>query len=69
MLKRFVGAQEKTLSGPGLPAATWTYAWGAHNGSLAPCAGCAETVTMQVTDPRGVVTRYTHGNRWLPTGW
>lgn len=55
----------KTLSGPGLPSSTWTYAWGAHNGSLAPCAGCAETVTMQLTDPRGFVTRYTHGNRWL----
>ncbi|MDO9073102.1 MAG: RHS repeat-associated core domain-containing protein [Rubrivivax sp.] len=55
----------KSLSGPGLSASTWTYTWDAHNGSLSPCAGCAETVAMKVTDPRGFVTRYTHGNRWL----
>lgn len=54
----------KTISGPGLPAQTWTYQWGPANGSVRPCSTCPDTVTLDVVDPRGHTTRYTHGNRW-----
>jgi RHS repeat-associated protein len=56
--------QSKTISGPGMAPATWTYSYGPANASFAPCAGCAETKTVSVTDPHAVVTRYTFGNRF-----
>lgn len=55
---------QKTLSGPGLTPQTWTYYWGPPNASLNTCIACPETTTVDVLDPRGYTTRYTHGIRW-----
>lgn len=54
----------KKITGPGLPAMTWSYVWGPTNSSFDPCAGCEVTKTVLVTDPKGDVTRYTYGNRF-----
>ncbi|WP_164885180.1 RHS repeat domain-containing protein [Rubrivivax rivuli] len=55
----------KTLSGPGMPTATWAYAYSAPAASWAPCgAGCNPRKTVSVTDPAGVVTRSTFGTRF-----
>ena len=55
---------QKTLSGPGLAAQSWVYTWGAPNASLNTCVVCPESTTVDVRDPRGYTTRYTHGIRW-----
>ena len=55
--------QSKTIGGPGLPDATWSYQYGPANASFSPCSGCPTTKTVTVTDPRDVATRYTFGNR------
>ncbi len=55
---------QKTLSGPGLAAQSWVYTWGAPNASLNTCMACPESTTVDVRDPRGHTTRYTHGIRW-----
>ncbi|GJI96014.1 hypothetical protein RugamoR57_27320 [Duganella caerulea] len=58
----------KTISGPGLPATTWTYDYGPLNASWSNCAGdCPSTKIVTVTDPSSFVTRYTFGNVWLQT--
>ncbi len=67
----------KTISGPGLPSMTWTYAWGPANASFTsgylniPASACVAasncpiTKTVTVTDPRGDMTRYTFGNQYF----
>ncbi|MEO8056951.1 MAG: hypothetical protein ABI671_01410, partial [Burkholderiales bacterium] len=57
----------KSISGPGLTPLNWTYAWGAPNGSWYCGTGCPTTTTLAVTDPRGAMSRYTFGNRYLTT--
>ncbi len=69
--------RSKTITGPGLPAAdltsvnpggyTWTYRYGPHNASFAPCAGCPDTKWVTVTDPDQVLTRYTFGIKFRQT--
>jgi YD repeat-containing protein len=51
----------KSVSGPGMPAATWTYQYNAPPGSDPSCTSCPNTKTVSVTDPRGHVTRHTFG--------
>lgn len=68
----------KTITGPGLPAVgqTWTYAYGPPNNCwLDPGGGVStgtvctpnspSTRTVSVTDPDGIVTRHTFGNRYM----
>jgi hypothetical protein len=56
---------EKTISGPGIDALTWSYDYGPANGSWAPCdASCIFSKTVRVTDPVGKETRYTFGTRF-----
>ncbi len=69
---------EKTLSGPGLPAAgmKWTYDYGtpnhcwstSGNNQLATnicTANSPVTKSIDITDPDGRMTRYTFGNRFM----
>jgi YD repeat-containing protein len=61
---------KKTISGPGLPATSWSYDYGVANGSWAPCdtgAGCVDTKTVVVTDPNGDTLKYRYGNRFKVT--
>ncbi len=51
----------KTLSGPGMAAMTWSYAYSLAVGSHAPCNGCVNTKTVTVTDPQGQVAVKTFG--------
>ena len=51
---------EKTLSGPGVPAATWTYGGPI---TLADTPATERTIARGVTDPTGNTTVYYH--RWL----
>jgi RHS repeat-associated protein len=51
----------KTLSGPGLPAQTWTYSYSTGVGSYAPCNGCVNTKTVTIVDPQGNTTVNTYG--------
>ncbi len=63
--------QTKTLSGPGLPTQTWSYAYSAAaaSSSWSTCTGtCPDTKTVEVTDPRNMVTRYTFSNRFYAEG-
>lgn len=54
----------KTLSGPGMSAMTWSYAYSPANGSYAPCNGCVNTKTVTITDPVGNVTVNTYGTQF-----
>jgi RHS repeat-associated protein len=54
----------KTLSGPGMPAMTWSYGYSVAYGSFAPCNGCIGTKTVTVTDPKGDVSVKTFGTRY-----
>lgn len=54
----------KTLSGPGMPAMTWSYAYGLAQGSFSPCNGCVSTKTVTVTDPLNNITRNTYGTQF-----
>jgi RHS repeat-associated protein len=55
----------KSISGPGVDAMTWRYAYGPPNASWSPCeAPCPTSKSVSVTDPNGDVTRYTYGNRF-----
>lgn len=51
----------KTLSGPGMAPATWSYAYAAVAGSDPSCTSCPSSKAVEVTDPRGVRTRHTFG--------
>lgn len=64
---RFIGAwslTSKTLGGPGMPAMTWSYAYGAAAGSFAPCNGCVNTKTVTITDPLNNATVNTYGTQY-----
>lgn len=57
---------QKTITGPGLPAYTWTYAYSnaLTEGSWSTCTGtCPVTKTVTVQDARGHVSRHTFGTR------
>jgi RHS repeat-associated protein len=54
----------KTLSGPGMPAMTWSYAYSPAVGSFAPCNGCVNTKTVTITDPLGNMTVNTYGTQF-----
>ena len=54
----------KTLSGPGMPAMTWNYAYSIASGSFAPCNGCVNTKTVTITDPLNNVTVNTYGTQY-----
>jgi RHS repeat-associated protein len=54
-----------SVSGPGVPTATWTYGLGGGVASWYPCNPCVDTKTVYVRDPRGVETRHTYGVRFL----
>ncbi|HKX42994.1 MAG TPA: hypothetical protein VJO99_17690, partial [Burkholderiaceae bacterium] len=54
----------KTLSGPGMPAMTWSYAYTPGAASYAPCNGCANTKTVTITDPLNNVTVNTYGTQY-----
>ena len=58
----------KTISGPGLPSMTWSYAYSSAAQSSCWLTGnCLDYTTLEVTDPRSVLTRYTFGNRFKVT--
>ena len=60
----------KTISGQSLPAIAWNYSYSpvGATASWSTCSGnCPETKTTDVTDSRGVLTRYTFGNRFRVT--
>ncbi|HEV8210130.1 MAG TPA: hypothetical protein VGP77_08425, partial [Vicinamibacterales bacterium] len=54
----------KTLSGPGMAAMTWSYAYSVASGSFAPCNGCVATKTVTVTDPLNNASVKTFGTRF-----
>ncbi|HEY2560160.1 MAG TPA: RHS repeat-associated core domain-containing protein [Caldimonas sp.] len=54
----------KTLSGPGMPAMTWSYAYSLAYGSFAPCNGCVRTKTVTITDPLSNVAVKTFGTQY-----
>lgn len=54
----------KTLSGPGMSAMTWQYAYSPAAGSFAPCTGCIGTKTVTTTDPLGNVNVSTYGTQF-----
>lgn len=54
----------KAIAGPGVSGMTWTYDYGPPNESWDTCSNCPTTKTVSVTDPDGVVSRYTYGNRY-----
>ena len=60
---------KEVLSGPGIPAQTWTWSYSAPNQSWTSdaCASgnsCPSTVYMDVSNPLGQVVRYTFSNRF-----
>lgn len=66
-----VALYSKTISGPDIPTATWSYAYGPPNGCYvsgpnACTAASPTTRTVEVTGP-GVFTRYTFGNKYQDT--
>jgi RHS repeat-associated protein len=54
----------KTLSGPGMPAMTWSYNYSLAYGSFAPCNGCVSTKTVTIADPLNNVAVKTFGTRY-----
>jgi YD repeat-containing protein len=54
----------KTLSGPGMQAMTWSYAYSAPSGGFAPSTGQVVTKTVTVTDPLNHVTQNTYGTQY-----
>ncbi len=54
----------KQISGPAIPDYLWRYEYGIGVYGWAPCANCADTKTVTVTDPGGTVTRHTFGVRF-----
>lgn len=57
----------KSIGGPGLPTMSWNYVYGAPNASFedeCTSTACAVIKTVEVTDPKGDLTRYTFGNRF-----
>jgi RHS repeat-associated protein len=54
----------KTLSGPGMPAMSWNYAYSAAAGSFRPCNGCTNTKTVTITDPLNNINVNTYGTQF-----
>lgn len=54
----------KTLSGPGMAPQSWTYAYSAPEGVMAPCNGCVNFKTVTITDPEGNVTANVYGTQF-----
>ncbi len=59
----------RAISGPGVPTASWTYAYSAATGSHTrdACAGtssCPETATTTIISPEGHRTVLTYSTRW-----
>jgi RHS repeat-associated protein len=52
----------KSIIGPGLAPLKWTYNYPNQAGTWSPCTGCTGTKWVDVTDPRGIVTRHVFGN-------
>jgi YD repeat-containing protein len=60
----------KAITGPGLDSMTWTYTYSASSAAASwdTCTGtCLDYKTVEVVDPRNVLTRYTFGNRYRVT--
>jgi RHS repeat-associated protein len=60
---------ERTISGPGVPARTWTYAHAVAQASAArdACVAsgtCATESWVDIRDPEGNRTRHVHATRW-----
>lgn len=56
---------QRSLSGAGLPARTWTYSYSPPNASWAGCTGsCPTSVWTDVTAPDGSTVRSTFSNRY-----
>ncbi len=73
ILTRSQTLTSKTISGPGIPAQTWTYSYVSSSG-WTTCTTCSDKKIVTVTAPDGAVTRHTFGNRWRSTkasccGW
>jgi YD repeat-containing protein len=70
---RFIASRSlvsKVITGPGLDTMTWSYTYSPVGAaaSWSTCTGnCPDTKTVEVTDPRNVLTRYTFGNRYRVT--
>ena len=59
---------KKTISNASLPTTEWSYTYSALPASWSDCTGnCPDTKTTDVSDSRGVLTRYTFGNRFRVT--
>ncbi len=55
----------KQITGPGLAALQWTYAYNAPGGwSTCTTGTCTSPRTVTVTEPTGGQTRHTFGSRW-----
>jgi hypothetical protein len=59
---------QRTLSGPGVSAQTWSYTYGpaqasANRDTCAATQACPDTSYVDVTEPDGARTRYTHATR------
>jgi len=62
--------QSKTITGPGLSGLTWSYTYSdsSATASWSNCTGtCLDYKTVEVVDPRNVLTRYTFGTRYRVT--
>ncbi|HSI47709.1 MAG TPA: RHS repeat domain-containing protein, partial [Ideonella sp.] len=56
----------KSLSGPGLPATSWTYGYPTAVGSWSTCtSNCGGTKVVTVTDSEGKVVKHTFGTVWM----
>jgi RHS repeat-associated protein len=51
----------KTISGPGLPAMTWSWQYPEAQGGLLSCTSCPDRKSVVVTTPQGHQTRHTFG--------
>jgi YD repeat-containing protein len=63
---------KKEISGPGVPAKSWSYSYEPAQGSTThdACAGsgtCASTKWINVVDPKGNRTSYVYSTRWGET--
>ena len=62
----------KSISGPGFATLNWSYyyepswSWGSSQ-SCNDARGCGVSSRTSVTDPAGIITRYTFGNEYMTT--
>lgn len=65
-----VSLTKKTFSGAGMANQVWLYSYSPASGSTAnECAasGCQNSSWVEVTDPVGRISRFTHSTRWGAT--